>query len=460
MKHDRTKAPPPSAIRPFEFPRIGQAQLSNGITLLHAEHGDLPLVTMLAVIDAGATAERGGEEGLARLTSSALETGTARRSGADLAWELERLGAQLETASTWDAVHVELTTPAARMHEAVALLAEIVCEPAFPEREVARVRDEQLAEMLQRAADPRTLADDAAARFIYREGSTYARPLIGEEESVARFDRNSVLDFHRRRYAPASTAIVIVGAVSQEAARNAVQRAFGQWAGAGENVPHASADAGPQRNSVYLIDRPSAVQTELRIGHVGVARDHPDYYTLQVLNGIIAGVFTSRLNLSLREKHGFTYGVRSTFVFRRAPGPFVIQTAVASDVTARAVSETLRELHALLADGVTDDEVRNTRDYLGGIIPLELQTTEQLAARIADAQTYALPITYLEQYAQQMLAVSRADVERAAHEHLHLDRLAIVVVGNAAVVENELRALGTGDVIRADTHARAVAQPK
>jgi zinc protease len=202
------------------------------------------------------------------------------------------------------------------------------------------------------------------------------------------------------------------------------------------------------------------VQTELRIGHVAVARDHPDFYTLQVLNGIIAGVFTSRLNLSLREKHGFTYGVRSTFVFRRAPGPFVIQTAVASDVTARAIAETLRELRALQANGVTDDEVRNTRDYLGGTLPLELQTTEQIAVRIADVHTYALPTTYLEQFAQQILAVSRADVERAAREHLRLDRLAIVVVGNAAVVEDELRALEAGEVMRADLHMRALAQPE
>jgi zinc protease len=461
VNHDRSQAPAAAAIRPFAFPRIERAQLANGITLLHAQHGDLPLVTMRAIIDAGATAERKGEEGLARLTANALETGTTTRSGADLAWELERLGAQLETVSTWDAVHVGLTTPASRMGEALALLAEILCEPAFPEREVARMRDEQLAEMLQRAADPRTLADDASTRFIYREGATYARPLIGEDETVARFQRGSALTFHRRRYTPANTALVIVGAVSRDEAQHEVERAFGKWSGAGEDVPSATSDAGPQRTTVYLVDRANAVQSELRIGHVGVARHHPDYYALLVLNGIIAGVFTSRLNLSLREKHGFTYGVRSTFIFRRAPGPFVIQTAVASDVTARAVAETLRELRELQTNGVTEEEVRNTRDYLAGTLPLELQTTEQLAIRIADAHTYGLPTTYLEHYGRQILGVSRADVERAARDHLHLDRLAIVVVGNAAAVENELRELKAGEVMRPEAQPqRAAAQSK
>ena len=454
MSFDRTTAPAPAPIRPFEFPHIERSALGNGVTLLHAAHGDLPIVTVRALIEAGAAAERAGEEGLAWLTAHALETGTARRSGEELAWELERLGAQLETASTWDAVHVGLTTPSARLSEALALLAEIVCEPAFPAREITRKRDEQLAEIMQRAADPRTLADDVAVRYIFDGSSAYARPVIGIVDSVTRIDADAVRAFHRRRFTPGSTALVIVGAVSLDVAQREAERAFGAWSGSTEPLRDVTAKPGPQRTTIFVVDRPSAVQTELRIGHVGVARHHPDYHALLVLNGIIAGVFTSRLNLSLRERHGFTYGVRSAFSFRRAPGPFVIHTAVASDVTARAIAESLRELRELQANGVTDDEVRNTRDYLAGTLPLELQTTDQLAARIADAYTFNLPTTYLEQYGEQILAVTRADVERAARAHLHLDRLAIVVVGNAGAVENDLRALNAGDIVRGEAPAR------
>jgi zinc protease len=199
---------------------------------------------------------------------------------------------------------------------------------------------------------------------------------------------------------------------------------------------------------VFLVDRPSAVQSEIRIGHVGVARHHEDYYSLLVLNTIIGGAFTSRLNMTLREKHGFTYGVRSHFTFRRGAGPFIVHTAVASDVTARAVEEALRELRTLREDGPTDDEVRTARDYLAGTLPLEMQTTEHIAARIAELHTFQLDTGYFEDWRDRINAVSRDDVARVAREHLHTDRLAIVVVGNAAAIENDVRTADIGSIVR------------
>jgi zinc protease len=186
----------------------------------------------------------------------------------------------------------------------------------------------------------------------------------------------------------------------------------------------------------------------VRIGHVGVPRHHPDYYPLLVMNAILGGAFTSRLNLNLREKHGFTYGVRSTFAFRRAAGPFVMQTAVASDVTARAVEESLREMRAIRDDGVSADEVRNARDYLAGTLPLTMQTTDQLAGRVAELHTYDLPVDHFERFGDELSTVTAEDVQRVAREQIRLDRLAIVVVGNGDDVEQDLRALGLGDIHR------------
>ncbi|MEX0907469.1 MAG: pitrilysin family protein [Gemmatimonadota bacterium] len=361
--------------------------------------------------------------------------------------KLERLGAQLETATTWEGLHVQITTPSDRLPDALALLAEIVREPSFSEREVQRLRDEQLAEIMRRRTEPRGLADDAAARYIFAENETYARPLIGLEPRVHRFGRQAAVAFHGRRFTPGNTAIVVAGAVTASAVQREVHAVFGDWSGAQQPPPVPSARARSQTTTVFLVDRPSAVQSELRIGHVGVPRHHEDYYALLVLNAIVGGAFTSRLNLSLREKHGFTYGVRSGFAFRRAAGPFVIQTAVASDVTARAVDETLRELHGVRNDGVTDAEVSAARDFLAGTMPLGMQTTEQIAARLADLHTFELPTNYFEKYGERIGAVSRDDVSRVARDHLHIDRLAIVVVGNAAAVQDQLRELDVGDVI-------------
>lgn len=454
MKHDRSAPPEPAPIRSFRFPKVERRELDNGITFYGANRGDLPLVTLRAVIDAGAASEQPGEEGLAWLTANALEGGTAQRSGEALAWELERLGAELETFTTWDALNVELTTHAGKLSDGLKLLAEIVREPAFPEREVDRLRNEQLAEILRRSTEPRGLADDAAARYIFAEHATYARPLLGIEERVQSFGSEAATQFHRRRFTPGNTAIVVVGAITPDTAATEVARAFGGWRGDPDPAPTPTTDPRAARTTVFIVDRPGAVQSELRIGHVGVARHHEDYYALLVLNTIVAGAFTSRLNMTLREKHGFTYGVRSAFVFRRAAGPFVIQTAVASDVTARAIEETLRELNDIRESGVSHDEVRAARDYLKGTLPLEMQTTEHIAARIADLHTFQLPPDYFESYRNRIAAVQSDDVVRAAREHLHLDRIAIIVVGNAAEIEDDLRALGYGDIVRHESSTR------
>ena len=458
MSFDRTKIPEPAPLRTFRFPPVQRTRLDNGVTVLRAEHGSLPLVTVRVAVDAGAAAERTAEEGLAWLTTKALEGGTLTRPGDALAWEIERLGAQLETRTTWDAVHVQLTTRSDRLAQACALLADIVRTPAFPAHEVERLRDAQLAEMLRRRSEPRGLADDMAAHYIFARGATYARSLLGLEEHVGTFARERVAAYHARQFVPGGTALVLIGKADARAVEQEIARCFGDWSGPREAPAAVTTDPGPDRTTIFLIDRPSAVQSELRIGHVGVPRHHADYYPLLVMNALLGGVFTSRLNLSLREKHGFTYGVRSSFAFRRAAGPFLIETAVATEATARAVAEALRELHGLCADGATDEEVRAARDYLAGTLPLQMQTTEQLAARIADLFTFDLPDDYFEHYRERIGSVTNAEVMRVAREHLHLNRLAIIVVANASAVDDELRQLGVGDIVlhepaRADTTA-------
>jgi len=450
MSFDRSSAPAPGPLREFEFPHVARSTFDSGLTVLHARHGVVPLVTVRAVLDAGATVEAPAQAGLAWLTAKSLEGGTARRSGEELAWELERLGAELTTWITWDSLNVALSTRADRLDEALALLAEIVREPAFPEREVTRMRDEQCAEILRRATEPRALADDAATRFIYAADATYARSLIGTTNALRTFTRDDVVRFHERWFTPAGAAIVIVGAVDAAEAERQARVAFGDWEGGAQPVPSATTAPLTGSTTVFVVDRPSAVQTELRIGHVGVARDHEDYFPLLVFNALFSGAFTSRLNLSLREKHGFTYGVRSTFAFRRGAGPFVIQAAVASDVTARAITETLREIRELQQNGVTDEDVKAARDYVAGTLPLEMQTTDQLAAKLAELHVYRLPLDHFETHRARVRAVTRADVERVGRSHVRSSELAVVVVGNRAAVEDELRALAIGDVVLDD----------
>ena len=445
---DRARAPEPGPVRPFDFPAVTRERLEGdgAPEILVARHGKVPLVTAALIVEGGAGAEPPELAGIARLTADALEAGTAHRDVEALAWELESLGVQLDTAAGWDAASVAITVHRDRLDPALALLAEIVREPAFPADQVERLRDEQLAEILQRRKEPRALAGDAAARFIFDRDVPYARPLVGSEASVRALGPEQLRRFHAERYRAGSAALIFTGAIDPAEARAAAERHFGDWKGEPASSSEFDVRPGLDRTTVFIVHRPGSVQSEIRMGHVGVDRHHADYFPLLVMNTILGGAFTSRLNMSLRERHGFTYGARSAFAFRRRPGPFTVDVAVASDVTARAIEEALREVQALRSDGPTADELDSARDYLRGILPLTLQTTEQLASRIGELVIYDLPDDYFAAYRARIADVTAADVQRVAREAVRPDALAIVVVGDADQVRGPIEALGLGEI--------------
>ena len=445
---DRTRAPEPAPVMSFDFPSVSRQRIngSDSPELLVARHGDLPLITAEVVIEGGAAAEPAELAGIAQLTAEALETGTTSRDVEVLAWELESLGVQLETSAGWDAASVGFTVPAERLEPAMELLADIVRRPAFPEDQVERIRDQQLADILQRRKEPRGLASDAAARFIFGQDVPYGRPLIGLEETVRTIDSEALRAFHEERYRGGSAAIILTGAVSQDQARDVVRKHFDDWNGSAP--AGADFDVAPRVDdtTVFIVHRPGSVQSEIRLGHVGVDRHHVDYVPLTVMNTILGGAFTSRLNMSLRERHGFTYGARSGFAFRRRPGPFTVDVAVASDVTARAIQEALREIHSLRDDGPTEEELENARDYLRGVLPLRLQTTSAIASRVSELVVFDLPDDYFAGYRDRIGEVMREDVHRVAREAVRPDGLAVVVVGDAEQIEQPLRELDLGPI--------------
>ncbi len=440
----REQAPAPGAPRTFEFPDVYGVTLANGMRVVHASHGSIPVVSAHLVIDAGAAAEPADRGGLAQLAANALHAGTRERDSATLAWDLERLGVQLATDVTWDALEATITPPAAQLEDALVVLADVVRNAAFPDGEVARLREEQLADILQRMKDPRALANDVVGRCIYAPDVPYARPLVGSTKSVSAITPDDLRAFHRARFSPGNTTLVLVGGVDTERAVELAERCFGDWNGAA--APVEKFDVRPLNDgpSVHIADRVGAVQSELRIGHIGVPRSHPDYFPLIVMNTIFGGAFTSRLNMNLRETHGFTYGVRSVYAFRREPGPFLVATAVGTDVTVRAVEEVLKETERLRTDGVSDEELTNARDYLVGVLPLQMQTTDQLAGSLAGRVTYDLPLDYYDHYRARISAVTTDDVRRVAREHLRPKDFAVIVAGDAKSVRDGIEALGHG----------------
>lgn len=443
---DRTSPPEPGAVRPFELPPIEPLGLENGLALKVLRQDRLPVATLALVLDAGEAAVGPEEAGLAVLTGEALEGGTRQRDADALARALEGIGADLAVRTGWDATTVSLTVLPERLEEALDLLSDVVRRPAFPQAEVERIRGQQQAALRQRVMNPGQVAEDAAMRWIFAEGVPFGRPLPGTVESLARMGPEEARGFVERRYGPAGGGLVAVGDLEPDRLIRGVEEAFGDWPAPVEGPAEVEASSAARHRRVVLVDRPKAVQSELRIGHVGVARASPDYFPLQLFNTILGGAFTSRLNLKLREERGFTYGVRSYFSFRRAPGPFLVGTAVGTEQTPQAVADALGEMEGLVEEGPTEAEVEAARDYLSGIFPLRFETTAQTAARLTELVVHGLPDDFLATYRDRIAGVTREEVHDAGRRTVRPEELLVLVVGDAEALEEPLRALDVGPV--------------
>jgi len=438
---ERGQPPAPGALRPFRFPSFLRRRLANGLTVFAARHAGVPLVSLELVATAGGQLDPPGRPGLATLTASLLDEGTAGRSAIEIATWVERLGGYLTTGADWDVGYLATGMLSSHWRAGLELLAEVLAGPTFPEPEVERLRRQRLAEILRREADPAALADDALNALVYRD-TVYAHSLLGTPASVAALTRDEIAAFYRRAYTVGSTALVAVGDLDPEELAAAAEDAL---VGAADVPPLAIPDIRPERlaeRTVLVVDRPAAAQTELRLGHPAVPRKHPDFVPLMVMNTLLGGKFTSRINLNLRERHGFTYGASTRFVGRLGPGPFLAGTAVATESTGAAVREVLAELERIRAEPVSVEELEDTRSYLSGVFPYTMQTIGDVAKRLETLAIYDLPDDYFDQYVARLATVTREEVLEVSRRHLDPERIGVVAVGPAEVLEPQLEGLG------------------
>jgi zinc protease len=412
----------------------------------------LPLVSVIVVVDAGAAGDVPGRDGLAMLTAAALAEGTLDRDGPALVEAFERLGATVDSGAEWDDATVQLTVTPARFDDAMVLLAEVVTAPRFAEGDVERLKAERLAELLQQQVEPRGLADERFARAVYAPASRYARAAGGSPATVRALDATQARAWHTLRYGSATTTLVVAGDVTPETVQSAVERHFGSWSQPGAPTPAVHPQARTTERAVHVVAKPDAPQSELRVGHVGLPRAHRDYFSVVVMNAVLGGLFSSRINLNLREDHAYTYGAHSGFNWRRAAGPFVVETAVKTEVTDAAVREILLEIDRIRDAEVTAEELDLATKYLAGVFPIRYETTGAVASALAIATVYGLPDDYFSTYRQRIAAVSRSDVLTAARAHLHPESLQVLAVGDAAAITEPLAALnlGTPSVTTAD----------
>jgi zinc protease len=389
-----------------------------------------------------------GRAGLATLAAGLLDEGTRDSTALELAARIERLGGYLASGADWDVAHVSTGMLSKHFEDGLLLLAEVAILADFPPAEVARLQRQRQAELQRRLAQPATLASLALQRIIYGT-NPYGFSLLGTPQTVASITRDEILDFSGRHYGPANAVLIAVGDFDLPQIRAVAETAFSDWSGSTRRSPVDLSPVPRSEPTIEIVDRPDAVQTELRLGHAGPPRRSADYAPLQVLNSLLGGKFTSRINLNLRERHGFTYGAHSSFAERLGPGPFVVSTAVATDTVGRAVTEIRRELDRIRDEPVGEAELEETKGYLLGVFPYSLQRLDGIASQLGDLAVFSLPDDYHSTLHDEIGQVDSQQIGEAARKYLHPDRLAIVAVGPATQLESQLQPMGSVRVLSA-----------
>jgi len=441
MNDFRSSAPSPGEPRPYHFPHVWRQTLPNGMRVLVAENHNAPLVALRVLVRSGADQDIAELAGLASLTAELLDEGAGARDAVRLAEDLGLLGAALGTGADWDASYISVDVLSRNVAPTTEILGDVTRRPQFPADGLERARSERLMEILQQRDEAAIIAAKRFSNLLYGEGA-YGNSITGSAESVSRITADDVRRFYGENYLPNNASAVIAGDVTQNDAFALAQRIFGDWK---EGTPPEKPAISPRRfesSRIYLIDRQTAVQSEIRIGHIGVPRSCEDYFPLSVMNALLGGVFNSRINLNLRERHGYTYGARSTFSFRRQAGPFVVAAPVRNEVTRESVTEILDELRRIRTGDVEERELGDTKNYLMGVFPATVQTSSDIAGRLLDMELYGLPEDYFDRYRENIGGVEKDDIARVASKYIDPDRAMIVIVGNVKQIREPLGSLG------------------
>ena len=444
---DRTRPPALGPTPQLDLPAIQKRALSNGLAVWLIESHEVPIAQINIVVRAGAGDDPAGKFGAASLTAAMLDEGAGSRSALEIADAVEFLGANLTTTSSFDSSAVRLNVPVTRLGEALPLLADVILRPTFPAMELDRLRQERITALLQARDDPGSIAQMAFARIVFGAMHRYGTGAIGTEATLKTFSTGDLAAFHSAYYQPANAVVVVVGDVTPDAVLPQLEKHFGGWKAAADPPRRATVPAATQlsRGQIYIVDKPEAEQSQIRIGWVGVPRSTPDYFSLLVLNTVLGGSFTSRLNQNLREQHGYAYGASSGFDMRLSPGSFVAAAGVQSDKTPESLREFDNELLKIL-EPVPADEITKAKNYIALGFPAEFESSADLSRRLEELIVYQLADEYFERYITNVQAVTAADVQRVAKTYIQPSRFAVVVVGDRKTIEPGIRALNLGPV--------------
>lgn len=426
---------------------VRQHRLANGLGITVVERRELPMVHLELIVRGGAELDAPGHAGQTSMLAEMLDEGTPARTAPEIAEQIDHLGAYFDSRVGYDALTVSLRVLSGRLEAALDIVADALLNADFPDAQFRRKQSERLTALVQECDEAALLAGKALAAGIFGDAHPYGMPLNGRHVAIERLQRADIVALYEQRFAAAGAHIIAVGDVAADDFVRVIERHLGAWPArtAARAADIAPAPALPTR--VLLVDKPGAAQAEVRLGFAAPPRTTPDFFALLVLNTVLGGSFTSRLNMILRERMGVTYGASSRFRLRRGGGVFTSGAAIMTAAAARSAKVIVDEMRKLQDGPVPGDELERAQSYLALGLPRSFETAEDIAAHIRELVLYALPPDYWQTYVDRVLEVSAADVARVAARHLHPDHSAIVVVADQGDVRSELERSGLGEVL-------------
>jgi zinc protease len=437
----------------FVPPQIQSFKLKSGVRVLLVERHELPIVSVRVFSLAGAGDLPKEPPGLLSFLGSMLEQGTAKKSALDISDAFEAIGASHGAWVDWDSGGASVKVTTEHLDAALALLGDVVVHPAFPEAEIERLKARRVASLQQEKNAVGSMSSNAMAAAIYGRAHPYGNSLYGRAEDVPKLTRAELVKAYAALFAPSRVAITVAGDVTKDVLASKLEATFGGWQGAAGAI--ASPKAPPPLHDearVVWVDKPGAPQSVVRLAEVGVPKLAPDRDAITVMNTILGGMFSSRINLNLREAHAFTYGASSGFQMRHGPGQFSAGGNMVADKTAPAIAELFKEVRAMRERPVSDEELETAKLSIKRAMPGRFETVSELAGALADIVIYGLP---LDEYATRPARIDKVtaeDVMRAAKAHLHPEQMKIVVVGDKAKLEPTLETLHLGVIEERDAY--------
>ncbi len=437
--------PKPGPQPKFSLPPIEKTKLANGLELWMVEQKELPIVSMNLVLKTGSANEPDSRTGVASMTSTLLDDGTKTRSAVDIVNQLQGIGANLNAGSGWDSTNVTMQTLTKNLDQALEIYADVVQNPVFPAKELDSLKARALVGLRQQRSNPNAISNNVYNKVLYGD-HPYGRD--SNENTIKAITRDDLVKYYESTFRPNNGVLIVVGDFNKATLKSKVEKAFENWK-AGEISAKALAAAKPvEKARIFIVDRPGSAQSVVSIGQIGVDRSNPDYYALNVMNTILGGGFTSRINMNLREDKGYTYGARSNWSFRRGAGPFSAGGDIQTAYTKEAVSEFIKELNDIRGGRpVTQKELEYNKQSLIRRYPSGFETVGAISGQLANLVIYGLPDSYFNDYIAKVNAITTDDVNRVAKQYLDPAKMAIVIVGDRKVIEPGLKELGYGITI-------------